>query len=134
MAQIINGKEVSGKVREDIRLAAAALEQETGVKPGLAVILVGEDPASQIYVRNKKKACEALGIISEEYALPENTTQEELLALIDELNNKKSINGILCQLPSRRNESGGAFGFDRQAECRFRDPRNSGSASRAQAH
>ncbi|MBQ7596905.1 MAG: bifunctional methylenetetrahydrofolate dehydrogenase/methenyltetrahydrofolate cyclohydrolase FolD, partial [Clostridia bacterium] len=65
----------------------------------LAVIRVGEDPASKVYVNNKKKACEKLGIVSLEYALPENTQIEELLKLIDELNNRKDVNGILCQLP-----------------------------------
>ncbi len=67
--------------------------------PGLAVIIVGDDPASKIYVRNKKLACETIGIHSEEYALPQDTTQEQLLALVDELNRKKEIHGILCQLP-----------------------------------
>ena len=96
--RLIDGKVISAAVKERVKGEVEALKVE-GVTTGLAVIIVGEDPASKVYVSNKKKACEALGIISEEYALPENTTQEELLALIDELNNKKSINGILCQLP-----------------------------------
>lgn len=70
-----------------------------GINPGLAVIIVGDDPASRVYVNNKKKACELCGIYSEEYALPEETTQEELLELIDKLNNKSDISGILVQLP-----------------------------------
>lgn len=96
--KLIDGKVISAAVKERVKGEVEALKAQ-GVTTGLAVIIVGEDPASKVYVSNKKKACEALGIISEEYALPENTTQEELLALIDELNNKKSINGILCQLP-----------------------------------
>ena len=98
MYKEISGKIISAAVKDRIKEEVAALK-EKGVTTGLAVIIVGEDPASKVYVANKKKACEALGIISEEYALPESTTQEELLALIRELNNKKSINGILCQLP-----------------------------------
>ncbi len=98
MAKIIDGKIISASVKERVKNEVAKLNQN-GVTVGLAVIIVGEDPASKVYVSNKKKACEALGIISEEYALPESTTNEELLALIKELNNKPSINGILCQLP-----------------------------------
>ena len=73
--------------------------KEEGINPGLAVIIVGDDSASRVYVNNKKKACEYCGILSEEYALPESTTEEELLSLIDTLNNKDDISGILCQLP-----------------------------------
>ncbi len=69
------------------------------ITPGLAVVIVGDDPASRVYVNNKKKACEAVGFVSEEYALPAETTQEELLALVETLNNKPDINGILVQLP-----------------------------------
>lgn len=98
MYKIIDGKIISGSVKDRVAKEVAELKQK-GITTGLAVIIVGEDPASKVYVANKKKACEALGIISEEYALPENTTQEELLALIDTLNKKESINGILCQLP-----------------------------------
>lgn len=96
--KLIDGKIISASVKERVKKEVEALKKE-GITTGLAVIIVGEDPASKVYVANKKKACEMLGIISEEYALPENTTQEELLALIDELNNKTTINGILCQLP-----------------------------------
>ncbi len=98
MARIIDGRAVSQFVKDGVRDEVAAL-REKGVTVGLAVIIVGSDPASRTYVNNKKKACEATGIISEEYALPEETTIEELLALIKRLNEKKSINGILCQLP-----------------------------------
>lgn len=101
MSTIIDGKAISAKVKDRIKKGVEELNQK-GITVGLAVIIVGEDPASKVYVANKKKACEALGIISEEYALPENTTEEELLSLINELNNKKSINGILCQLPLPR--------------------------------
>lgn len=98
MAKIIDGKAVSQFVKDEVKKEVSALGKK-GVSVGLAVIIVGNDPASRTYVNNKKKACEATGIISEEYALPEDTTMDELLALIKELNAKKSINGILCQLP-----------------------------------
>ena len=98
MARIIDGKAVSQFVKDEVKKEVSALG-EKGVSVGLAVIIVGNDPASRTYVNNKKKACEATGIISEEYALPEDTTMDELLALIKKLNAKKSINGILCQLP-----------------------------------
>ena len=98
MTKLIDGKVISAAVKERVAQGVAELKEQ-GITVGLAVIIVGEDPASKVYVANKKKACEALGIISEEYALPESTTEEELLALVMELNAKKSINGILCQLP-----------------------------------
>ena len=98
MAIIISGKEVSAKVREEVRTECQQLK-ERGVTPGLAVIIVGDDPASRVYVNNKKKACADVGFVSEEYALPAETTQEELLSLIEALNQKPEINGILCQLP-----------------------------------
>lgn len=101
MSRLIDGKVISAAVKERVKNEVAQLN-EKGITVGLAVIIVGEDPASKIYVANKKKACEALGIVSEEYALPESTTEEELLGLIDTLNAKKSINGILCQLPLPR--------------------------------
>ena len=101
MSRLIDGKVISAAVKERVKNEVAQLN-EKGITVGLAVIIVGEDPASKIYVANKKKACEALGIISEEYALPESTTEKELLGLIDTLNAKKSINGILCQLPLPR--------------------------------
>lgn len=98
MSRTIDGKAISAAVKARIQSEVSALSAH-GITVGLAVIIVGENPASKIYVANKKKACEALGIVSEEYALPEGTTEQELLALINTLNNKKSINGILCQLP-----------------------------------
>ncbi len=95
---IIDGKAVSKAVRERVAAETAELKK-TGIMPGLAVIIVGEDPASQVYVRNKEKACEEVGFYSEKFALPENTTQQELNALVQQLNARKDINGILCQLP-----------------------------------
>lgn len=95
---IIDGKAVSKKVKEDVKAECEQLKAK-GIIPGLAVIIVGEDPASQVYVHNKEVACEACGFHSVKYALPAETTQEELNAFIDELNEDNSINGILCQLP-----------------------------------
>lgn len=95
---IIDGKAVSKAVRERVAKETEELKAK-GVTPGLAVIIVGEDPASQVYVRNKEKACEEVGFYSEKFALPENITQQELNSLVMELNERKDINGILCQLP-----------------------------------
>lgn len=95
---IIDGKAVSKKVKENVKAECEQLKAK-GVTPGLAVIIVGDDPASQVYVHNKEVACEACGFYSVKYALPAETTQEELNALIDELNKDDKINGILCQLP-----------------------------------
>lgn len=95
---IIDGKAVSKAVRERVSAETEQLKAK-GVTPGLAVIIVGEDPASQVYVRNKEKACQEVGFYSEKFALPENTTQEELNSLVMELNERSDINGILCQLP-----------------------------------
>ncbi len=99
MAQIISGKEVALRVRENIKKEALELFDKTEKRPGLAVIIVGEDPASQVYVRNKAKGCEEVGFHSEVYRLAENTQMEELLSLINKLNNDENIHGILCQLP-----------------------------------
>ena len=99
MANIINGKEISAAIRAEIKEATERLVTESGVRPGLAVIIVGEDPASQVYVRNKKRACDEVGFYSESYELPESTTQDELNALVDRLNKDENIHGILCQLP-----------------------------------
>ena len=82
-----------------VKELAEALKNTYHITPGLAVVIVGDDPASRVYVNNKKKACEAVGFVSEEYALPAETTQEELLALVETLNSKPDINGILVQLP-----------------------------------
>lgn len=97
-AQIISGKEVSQKIKERIKKEVAELK-EKGITPGLAVVIVGNNPASRVYVNSKKKACEELLMKSEEYALKEETTQEELLTLVKKLNNDDSIHGILVQLP-----------------------------------
>lgn len=98
MAQIIDGKAISMQIKDEVKDRVAKLNSE-GVYPCLAVILVGQDPASQVYVRNKKKACEYTGIKSLSYELPQDTSQEKLLELIEELNNRRDVNGILCQLP-----------------------------------
>lgn len=95
---IIDGKVISSKVKENIANEVADLKAK-GIKPGLVVIKVGDDPASAVYVRNKKRACEDLGIYSEEYALPTETSEQDLLNLINELNTRTDIDGILCQLP-----------------------------------
>lgn len=97
--QIIDGKKVSAQVKEEVRKQTLELKEAYGITPGLAVVIVGDDPASRVYVNNKKKACEVVGFKSEEYALPASTTQEELLELVNTLNNKQDINGILVQLP-----------------------------------
>lgn len=97
--QIIDGKKVSAQVKQEVKNETELLKKEYSITPGLAVVIVGDDPASRVYVNNKKKACELVGFHSEEYALPAKTTQEELLSLVKELNEKKDINGILVQLP-----------------------------------
>ena len=98
MYKIISGKEVSEAVK--LRVSDEVKElKENGIEPCLAVILVGDDPASRVYVNNKKKACEFCGIRSLEYVLPAETKEEELIELVEKLNNDKSVNGILCQLP-----------------------------------
>ena len=98
MAKIIDGKKISADIKEEIRVEVSALKEQ-GREVTLAVVLVGEDPASQVYVRNKKKACEFVGIRSLSYELPASTTQEELLLLVEKLNRDDSVNGILVQLP-----------------------------------
>ena len=99
MAKIIDGKEVSAQVKEQVKEEAAQLKAATGLQVGLAVVIVGNNPASRVYVNNKKKACEAVGFQSFEYALDEDTTQEELLELVEVLNENPQVNGILVQLP-----------------------------------
>ena len=96
--QIIDGKAVSASVRERIKNEVESLKN-SGKETGLAVIIVGNDPASKVYVNNKKKGCAEVGINSYEYALPEETTTEELLTLINKLNGDSKVDGILCQLP-----------------------------------
>ena len=98
MYKIIDGKLVSQSVKDSVKAEVEVLK-EKGVEVTLAVIIVGDDPASRVYVNNKKKACEYVGFKSLEYALPAETTQEELMALVDELNARADVNGILCQLP-----------------------------------
>lgn len=102
MATVIDGRAVSAKVRAEIAERVAAIKAETGRAPGLAVIIVGDDPASKVYVRNKEKGCAEVGFYSQLHELPENTTEAELMALIDRLNGDGRINGILCQLPLPR--------------------------------
>ena len=98
MSKLISGKEVSLKVKNQVAEETAELKKQ-GITPGLAVIIVGNDPASRVYVNSKKKACAEVGFNSYEYALPEETNQEELLELVQKLNNDNNVNGILCQLP-----------------------------------
>lgn len=97
-AKIIDGKAVSLAVKDRVKEETARLKEQ-GIEIGLAVVIVGNNPASRVYVNNKKKACEYVGFVSREYALPEETTEEELLKLVNDLNNDDAINGILVQLP-----------------------------------
>lgn len=99
---LLDGKQTSKKLRERFAAEVIRYEQETGKKPGLAVILVGDNPASQTYVKNKELACHEVGFYSEVHRLPSETTQDELLALIDSLNRNDDIHGILVQLPVPR--------------------------------
>lgn len=107
MACIIDGKRISADIREKLKIDIANLKVERGIVPSLAVVIVGDDPASRVYVNNKKRACDEIGIMSYEFALPCDTSQAELLSLIDELNRRADINGILVQmpLPAHINES-----------------------------
>ena len=98
-AQPIDGKALAQEIRQEIAKDIELLVVQTGVRPGLAVVLVGDDPASAVYVRNKKKACDTAGLYVNDHALPATTRQEELLKLIDQLNNDPKIHGILVQLP-----------------------------------
>ena len=98
-ARILEGTVFAQQIKEEAKKNADRLKETYGVTPGLAVVIVGENPASQVYVRNKHKACEALGIYSEVIAMPESTTKEELIAKVDELNASAKIHGILVQLP-----------------------------------
>lgn len=98
-AKIIDGKAISAQIRAEIAEKVADFTKKTGAAPGLAVIVVGSDPASAVYVRNKKRACAEVGINSRAYELPESTSEEELTSLIDELNRDGEIHGILVQLP-----------------------------------
>ena len=98
MAQIIDGKKISQDIKDELKEKVTALK-EAGTEVALAVIQVGNDPASSVYVRNKKRACEYIGIRSLSYELPEETTEAELIELIEKLNEDKTVNGILVQLP-----------------------------------
>ena len=98
MAKIIDGKAISAEVRAEIKKEVSLLA-ENGIKVCLAVVIVGDDPASQVYVRNKKRACDETGIASEIIAMPSETTEEELISVLDGLNSRSEINGILVQLP-----------------------------------
>lgn len=101
MYKILDGKAAAAEVKEAVAREVSELK-ERGVTPGLAVIIVGNDPASRVYVSNKEKDCAQVGIASTEYALDENTTQEELVSLVEKLNNDPCVDGILCQLPLPR--------------------------------
>ena len=100
--QLIDGKAISAKIREEIAEEVKELQKTRGITPGLAVVIVGEDPASKVYVRNKHRACEQVGFASFGYELPAETTEEELLALIAKLNADDAVHGILVQLPLPR--------------------------------
>ena len=102
MATIIDGKTLAKKIRENLKIECDELK-EKGIKPKLAVIMVGDDPASKVYVRNKSRACDEIGIEYQEYLLNENITQDELLELIKKLNNDETVNGILLQSPIPEN-------------------------------
>ena len=99
MAEIIDGKLVSNKLREELKIEIAEFKNNYGITPGLAVIMVGDNPASAVYVRNKHKACADVGITSYQIELPNETSEDELLSKIDELNADKNVHGILVQLP-----------------------------------
>lgn len=99
MAKIIDGKKISAEIRAEISSECEAFKTRLGYAPGLAVVIVGNDPASKVYVRNKKRACEEVGFLSENYNLPEETTEDELISLIEKLNDADHIHGILVQLP-----------------------------------
>ena len=98
MTHLIDGKQISKEIKDELKLEVSRLKSE-GKQVCLAVVQVGADPASSVYVNNKKKACAYIGIESESYELEESTSEEELLKLIDTLNSKESVNGILVQLP-----------------------------------
>lgn len=120
MYKLIDGKEVSAYIKNQVKTEVEKLS-ESGKAVALAVIIVGDDPASRVYVNNKKKSCEATGIKSYEYALSADTKEEELLDLIDKLNNNPEINGILCQLPLPKhideNKVIDAIASDKDVDC-----------------
>ena len=116
MAERIDGKAVAAIVRQEVAQEVLQLKEEKGLQPGIAVVIVGDAPASRIYVNNKKKACSEVGIYSEEYALPASTTQEELTDLIHQLNENPAIHGILVQSPLPK-------GLDEKAVVENIDPK-----------
>ena len=128
MAQRIDGKLISEQVRADIAAETEAFAEKSGIRPGLAVIIVGSDPASCVYVRNKEKGCEQVGFYSEKYELPEETTMEELLALVDRLNHDDQIHGILVQspLPKHLNEEEVVLAIDPKKDVDAFHPYNVG--------
>ena len=128
MAHIIDGKAISAAVRGEIKDNTQALIAKTGITPGLAVIIVGEDPASQVYVRNKRRACEEVGFYSEAYELPAETTQAELETLLDKLNADPRIHGILVQLllPSHLDENAVLLRIDPKQDVDAFHPYNVG--------
>ncbi len=105
-AQIISGTEIARQIREELKEEIAKLKEQHNLIPGLATVLVGEDPASQVYVGQKEKTSKALGLYSERYDLPADTSEEELLALVDRLNKDPKIHGILVQLPLPKHING----------------------------
>lgn len=127
MANLIDGKAVSAEVKAQVKSECEALKGE-GVTVGLAVVIVGDNPASRVYVNNKKKACAEVGFESYEYALPEETTQEELLELVDRLNGDSKVNGILVQLPLPRHidENAVINAIDPEKDVDAFHPRNVG--------
>jgi methylenetetrahydrofolate dehydrogenase (NADP+)/methenyltetrahydrofolate cyclohydrolase len=98
-ATIIDGKQISADIRAEVAEETKKLIAEKGITPGLAVVLVGEDPASQVYVNNKEKACQEIGFNSIKYELPADTSEADLMKLVDELNNRDDVHGILVQFP-----------------------------------
>lgn len=128
MAQIIDGKLISAQIRKEIAAEVCDFVKENGYAPGLAVIIVGNNPASQVYVRNKKKACEEVGFHSEVYELDESTTNEELLLLVDKLNRDDKIHGILTQLPlpNHLDEKGIILNIDPKKDVDAFHPENVG--------
>ena len=128
MAQMIDGKLISAQIRREIASEVTEFVSNNGYAPGLAVIIVGSNPASQVYVRNKKKACEEVGFHSEVYELDESTTNEELLALIDKLNRDDRIHGILTQLPlpAHLDEKGIILNIDPKKDVDAFHPENVG--------
>src|SRR5690554_6725706 len=129
-AKLINGKEIAAGVRQQVAAGVEARTRKGLRAPGLAVVLVGNDPASEVYVGNKRKACDAAGILSLSYDLPADTSQQALEALVDELNENPAVDGILVQLPLPSHLDADPRSEERRVgkECRPRRPRLPGSA------